>query len=142
MDNGLNHLIKEIKEDEGYREYVYTDSEGFPTCGYGHHLYPGSKINEVIANEFLRTDITGAINDFWTLPVEYRRGLEGEARKRVIINMIFNMGLSKVLKFKKMWRAVQAKDFPSAAKEMLDSKWARQVGNRAVRLARMMEEGD
>ena len=142
MDDNLNLLTAEIKEDEGYRDYVYADSEGFLTCGYGHHLYLASKINQAIADEFLRMDISNAINDFWSLPLQYRRALEGNARKRAIINMLFNMGRPKVLKFKKMWQAIEAKNFPSAAREMLDSKWARQVGNRAIRLAEIMEAGD
>jgi len=134
-------LEEEIKRDEGYRGEVYLDPLGFPTCGWGHHLYVGSKINETIAKEFLRMDIASAVNDFSRLPTRWRKKLD-EARRRVIINMIFNMGLQKVLQFKKMWHAIEEENFEVAAAEMLDSRWSRQVKGRATRLAAQMKEGN
>jgi lysozyme len=61
------------------------------------------------------------------------------ARQGVLINMAFNMGVANLLKFKQMLAAVEAKHWGIAAKEMLDSNWARQVPKRAVRLASQME---
>ena len=65
-----------------------------------------------------------------------------EVRQRIIIDMAFNMGVPRLGKFKKMWKAIDNKDFPSAKIEMLDSRWAKQVGNRAVRLSNAMETGE
>lgn len=65
---------------------------------------------------------------------------QDEIRKRVLIDMGF-MGVPRLLGFKKMITALEKKDFQTAASEMLDSKWAGQVGERATRLARMMITG-
>ena len=65
-----------------------------------------------------------------------------EIRQRVIIDMAFNIGVPRLNKFVKMWKAIDNKDFPSAKIEMLDSRWAKQVGNRAVRLSNAMETGE
>ena len=62
-------------------------------------------------------------------------------RQRAIINMVFNLGLTKLLHFKKFLAAMEAGDYETAGKEMLDSKWARQVGNRSDRLEQMIVNG-
>lgn len=62
-------------------------------------------------------------------------------RRRVLIDMCFNLGLPRLLRFKKMLAAVVARDFNLAAEEMLSSVWAKQVGQRAQTLATMMREG-
>lgn len=135
----MDQLISDLKRHEGYRDHVYIDSLGNPTCGWGHHLYPGSRINETIAEEFLKMDVAQAISDFWQIELKYRSRLNFR-RKRVIINMIFNMGVQKVLGFKKMWAAIGREDWEGAAKEMLDSRWATQVGDRAIELAKEMKK--
>ena len=55
--------------------------------------------------------------------------------------MVFNLGLSRFLNFKKFIDAMEQKDYETAGKEMLDSKWAKQVGDRAKRLKQMIVEG-
>jgi lysozyme len=59
----------------------------------------------------------------------------------VVIDMAFNVGVPRLTGFKKMWAALHCGDYAEAAKEMMDSKWARQVGRRAERLSSMMETG-
>ena len=61
-----------------------------------------------------------------------------EQRRAVLINMVFNLGWPRFSKFKKMISAVEDLDFVRASAEMLDSKWARQVGNRAIELSDIM----
>jgi len=63
-------------------------------------------------------------------------------RADVIYNMLFNMGVSRLRQFKKMWTALEAQDWDKAADEMLDSKWAYQVGYRANELANQMRTGE
>jgi lysozyme len=58
-----------------------------------------------------------------------------------MIDMTFNLGLTRLLYFKKMIAAINARDYTEASKQMLDSRWARQVGNRASTLAKMMANG-
>ena len=65
-----------------------------------------------------------------------------EIRQRIIIDMAFNMGVPRLGKFKKMWKAIEEENFEEAKIQMLDSRWANQVGNRAVRLSNAMETGE
>ena len=65
-----------------------------------------------------------------------------EIRQRVIIDMAFNMGVPRLNKFKKMWKAIEEENYEESKIQMLDSRWANQVGNRAVRLSNAMETGE
>lgn len=62
-------------------------------------------------------------------------------RQMVLIDMAFNLGINNLLQFKKTLQAIEQANYTEAAKEMLNSKWAIQVGKRALRLAKMMESG-
>lgn len=141
MNNSeLQKLTDDLKRHEGYRDRVYLDTMGNPTFGYGHHLWVGSRINDIIAEEFLKMDIADTVNDFWKIAKKYRDKLN-PARRRVIMNMLFNMGLPKVLGFRLMWAAIEKKDWPGAKREIINSKYAIQVGQRAIELANLMEKG-
>jgi lysozyme len=59
-----------------------------------------------------------------------------------LVDMGFNLGVPRLMKFKRMWEAIEREDFEWAASEMLNSRWANQVGGRADRLAKVMEDGD
>lgn len=65
-----------------------------------------------------------------------------EVRRAVLIDMCFNLGIDRLLGFKNTLKCIQERNFKDAAKEMLNSQWAKQVGWRAVRLSKMMETGD
>ena len=65
-----------------------------------------------------------------------------DARQTVLANMAFNLGMSRLGKFKKMWAALSRQDYQKAADEMMDSRWARQVGVRAKRLEAIMRTGE
>ena len=64
-----------------------------------------------------------------------------ETRKEALLNMTFNMGVKRLAEFKDFLAKMQAKDFRAAAGAMLDSKWAKQVGDRATRLSIQIESG-
>lgn len=137
----MDLLREQIKRHEGYRDRVYLDSEGFPTVGYGHHLYVGSRISREIADKLLDIDLTETAAEFLKIHPDKTKHLN-TARRRVICNMIFNMGLARVLAFKKMWEAIVREDWEAAAREMKDSKWAKQVGKRSDELAEIMKKGE
>ena len=122
--------------DEGLRLKVYKDSEGIETIGVGRNLQKGITREEAMF--LLDNDIKAAIQDAMTF--DWYNDLD-EVRQRVIINMIFNLGLYKFGKFKKTIAAIKNQDWNTAADEMLNSHWARQVGIRARRLAKMMRTG-
>lgn len=143
MITDLHRLRDQLKRHEGTkrnvqnRHVVYDDSLGIPTIGYGRNCRdPG--LSEGEAEILLENDITQRERAL-AAALPYFEELT-DARKRALVNMSF-MGVAKVLKFTDMLRALAAKDYGRAADEMLASKWARQVGDRAVELAAMMRTG-
>ncbi len=124
---------------EGLRLKPYRDTVGKLTIGVGRNLEDmgitkgealyllGNDINRV------RLELIKIIEWFLTL---------NAVRQNVLIDMVFNLGITRFKRFKKLIAAIEAQDWDRAAKEMLDSRWARQVGQRAVELAKMMEDGD
>ncbi len=137
MSIDIPKLKEELKRDEGFRECVYKCSAGKLTIGYGHNV-EDNPIPEAFADQLLGYDIAGALAECERF--DWFFGLD-DVRRRVIINMVFNLGFNGVSKFKKMILALERELYYEAAREMLDSKWARQVGPRAERLAKMMREG-
>ena len=65
-----------------------------------------------------------------------------DVRQMILVDMAFNMGVPRLMQFKNMWMAIEKVNYPLACLEMLDSKWANQVGNRAVRLSEAMKTGE
>lgn len=142
----INRLRVEIENDEGCKYEVYLDHLGLPTCGIGHlikeddpehGLEVGTKIDEERVNELFETDIKETIdeckliyNDFDDLP---------EEAQYIIANMMFNMGRPRLSRFHKMKQAVDKRDWKEAANQMIDSRWYKQVPNRANRLVNRMK---
>lgn len=126
-----------IKRHEGYRDRVYEDSEGIPTIGWGHALHVGSNVPERVSELFFRGDMREAYKGYHslTLPLD-------PVRKAVVVNMIYNLGLRKFKKFKRTIKLIKSGDYTLAAVEMLNSKWADQVGRRALELSQMMRTGE
>ena len=135
---GLMDLKAQIMRDEGLRLKVYIDSLGHPTIGFGRALdVQGISLAE--AELMLDNDI-----------LEYRAGVLSrlpwsatldEPRLAVLVGMAFNLGLRGLLGFRRMLEAAERGDWPAAATEMLDSRWATQVPVRAGRLALQMQTG-
>ena len=135
-----NNIRTEIKKHEGYSATVYVDSVGVPTVGYGHALLQGSKIPHMVAELLFDQDFDIAVKDYEILTLRWSINLD-PVRRGVLVNMLFNMGMSRVSRFQKMLTALQAGDYDKAADEMLDSRWATQVGKRADELAKIMRNG-
>jgi lysozyme len=123
---------------EGLRLRVYQDPLGIWTIGVGRNL-EDKGITEGEALMLLEHDIEECRSDA-NLRFKWFVALE-PARQDCLINMIFNVGMSRFLGFKKLIAALEALDFEAAAKEMEDSRWAAQVKGRAVELAQMMRSG-
>ena len=130
-------LAEELKRDEGWRDKPYQCSAGKLTIGYGHNL-EDQPIPKYIGEKLLHHDIGVALADCEQL--DWFHPLNG-VRKRVIINMMFNLGMTRLLGFKKMIAAIKVNNYQEAANQMQDSRWFNQVGNRAVRLVEMMRNG-
>ena len=131
-------LIEELKRDEGVELRPYKCSAGFLTLGVGRNIEErGITMDE--SDYLLANDIT-ICEEEATRVFKWYNTLS-DVRQRVILNMIFNLGLTKLLNFKKFLAAMEAEDWEEAGKQMLDSRWAKQVGNRADRLEQMIVNG-
>jgi lysozyme len=127
-----------LVQEEGFKKFPYQDTTGNLTIGVGRNLSTIG-ISEDEAIFLLENDIIACEREIWRACPWYA-SLDNP-RKMVIIDMCFNMGIQKLLEFRNMLGALESKDYISAAKEMLNSKWANQVGSRAQRLALTMETG-
>jgi len=137
----IEALREQLKIDEGVKYEIYKDHLGYPTFGIGHlitendpeHGEPnGKEISEDRVNEIFETDVAKFVSeakilfpDLDDLP---------DVAQQVIVNMAFNMGRPRLSKFKNFIAGVNDRDWTRAAEEMMDSRWATQVGDRAIRL--------
>ena len=125
-------LFHDLMRDEGFRERVYRCSAGKQTIGYGWFIddLPLTRLSAqmILADQIdsATQELNNALPGWLHLPDNAKLGLS---------NMVFNLGLPRLLKFKKMLAALEAHDFDKAALEALDSKWSADVGSRALRIA-------
>ena len=133
-------LRARVKVHEGVRLQPYADTNGFLTIGYGRLLDPrrGGGIAPDEAEYMLANDLRRAERDAETLPVYLDLS---PVRQAVLIEMVFNLGLEGVKKFRRMLSALVQQDYAEAAAEMLDSRWATQVKGRAMEMALQMKTG-
>jgi len=134
----LDILKDELIRDEGLKLKPYRCTAGKLTIGVGRNL-DDVGISASEASMLLEHDINRVITQL-NLHLPWWANLT-EARQRVLVNMTFNLGIVGLLKFKNTLALIQAGKYQDAAKAMLQSKWASQVGERARRLAKMMGEG-
>ena len=141
----IDQLREELERDEGCVYQIYNDHLGYPTFGIGHlvtghdkeHGWSvGTDVDEDRVREVFEQDVQTVLSDceilypdFYDLP---------EEAQLIIANMMFNMGRTRLSKFKGMKRGVDAQDWNAAADEMVDSAWYNQVTNRANRLVERM----
>ncbi len=141
MFHNLEQLKERIKIHEGFCDTVYKDTLGKRTIGYGHLCTDNEKWKDGKAYtiEYLNDVFEGDFNEA-VRQTEQLIGnlvLHKEANE-IIIEMVFQLGMSGVSKFKKMWAALKNQNYDEAANQMLDSKWAKQTPNRAKDLSEIM----
>ena len=132
-------LAEQLKKHEGLRLKPYTDTVGKLTLGIGRNL-EDKGITEQEALFMLNNDV----NYFYTNLSKILPWLSSidDARQNVLVNMAFNLGVSGLLSFKNMLEECKNQQYNFASIEMLDSKWAKQVGYRAEELAEQMRTGE
>ena len=137
----IDQLRDTLKIDEGVKYEIYNDHLGYPTFGIGHlvvesdeeHGKPvGTPVSEDRVNSVFEKDVAIMIDEAKKIFPNLDE-LPEEAQQ-VIVNMTFNMGRPRLSQFKKFIAGVNAGDWNKAAIEMMDSRWAKQVGARAERL--------
>jgi lysozyme len=141
----IEKLRAQLKRQEDLSLVPYQCSENHWTIGYGHnldahgeHIVPG--ITKEKAEYLLDMDIQQAIIGCQSRIPDFE--MLDEVRQAVLVNMAFQMGIKGLLEFKNTLAAIAARDWPLAAKEMLNSLWARQTPGRAAELVQMMWTGE
>jgi len=143
-------LKEEITADEGQVLEVYKDHLGYPTVGVGHLILEtdeeygmgvGTPITQTWCDELLFQDLNTVLKECEDRFHNNWREWPEEV-KLIIANMAFNLGLTRLVKFKKMFAALNEGDYEQASIEGLDSKWAKQVYNRAKRLMNRLRDID
>lgn len=135
----FDRMVAQLKRHEGKVLHEYKDHLGFSTIGYGRLIEKGmGGITEAEADYLLMNDMSKFIKD--AEKFDWFAGLN-PARKAVVVNMLFNLGLTRFNRFLKFKQALAEGDYLTASREMLDSKWAKQVKGRATELSKQMETG-
>ena len=147
-DKGLDReaVFEQMKIDEGVVYEVYHDHLGLPTFGVGHLVLDsdpeygkpvGTPVDEDRVNDCFEKDLDTAISECAVLYEEFEE-MPGEVQE-ILVNMMFNMGRTRLSGFKNFKKALDEGDWSKAATEGRDSKWYRQVTNRAERLMERLE---
>ena len=138
-------LVPVLIQDEGVKYEIYLDHLGYPTFGIGHLITKddreygqdvGTPVSEVRVMEAFSEDMDSCLSDAERLCDLYSHPLDVRI---VVASMVFQMGLTRVYKFKRFLANLNNSDYDAAAAEMLDSRWARQTPNRVSRLVRRMK---
>ena len=133
----MQKLVENLKRHEGLRLKPYLCSEGKITIGFGRNL-EDMGISEKEAEMLLMSDIERCYEELDVF--SWFHDLD-QVRQEAMVNMLFNLGLPTFLEFKRTLKFMAEGAYSQAAAEMLDSKWANQVGDRAKELAYMVETG-
>ena len=143
----INKLKEQLKIDEGVVYEIYNDHLGYPTFGIGHlvlegepehGLSVGTPNTEERVDECFERDVEYVLDDCRILHEDFDN--YPEEVKQIIANMMFNMGRTRLTNFRKHNAALKEGDWKTAAVEGRDSRWYRQVTNRAERLMKRLEE--
>jgi lysozyme len=141
-----------IKQNEGYDPRIYNDTKSIPTTGYGFNL-KADHVRSYIPKEVLQGKRALQQKEADEIFMQLFGQAEKDARqyignnvfdsmsipqKTALVDMSYNLGLTKLMKFEEMKKALLKGDFDTAAKEMLDSKYRQDVPNRALRNSKLL----
>ena len=139
----MTGIVDDLIRDEGFREKAYRDHLGKITIGYGFMIDPDEpgaiSIPKEVANLWLLHEIS-IRKTALDRAIPWWKDLS-EGRRRALLNMAYQLGVTGLLKFKKTLVALKDGKFKTAAKEALDSRWARQTPARAERIAELIRSG-
>ena len=143
----MSKLIDLVKLHEGVVKHAYTDSRSYWTIGCGRLIDErlGGGLSDDEIDYLLKNDLDRCEAEAVTYPFYEKMN---DARKAVIISMLFNLGRPNFDKFQNFQAALLVGDYDLAANEMVRgsnggrSRWAEQVGKRADELSEMMRSGE
>lgn len=135
-------IKKQLMRDEGRINHAYRDSLGFLTIGVGFLIDKdkGGRIPDAVVDFWLDYEIAEKRKELFSR-APWIKNLD-KVRQDALLNMAFNLGVNGLLGFKNTLALLRMGRYEEAAKEMLNSKWANQVGDRAKRLSRQIETGE
>jgi len=138
----MQDLIEQLKRHEGVKTHAYKDHLGYITVGVGRCLEDGIGVglSEEEIDYLLRNDIGRCAEELYEAFSWFR--MLDPVRRNAMINLCFNVGLPRLRGFVKALAAMEAQDYETAADEFFDSRWATQVGNRAVEVCAMIRTGE
>jgi lysozyme len=138
----MSKLIEMLKRHEGVETHAYTDTVGKVTVGVGRNIDPDGglglsprEINFLLQNDIDRVEEELVDNVPWIIYIE-------GPRMDALVDICFNLGLPRFMKFKKALAAGAFGDWKLCADEFMDSRWASQVGQRAVELTNIIRSGE
>ena len=141
-------VFEQLKIDEGVVNEIYKDHLGYPTFGVGHLVLEsdpefgqdvGTPVSEERTKECFEKDLDTAISECVALYGDDFTDWPGVVQE-VLVNMMFNMGRTRLGKFNNFRKALEAQDWKQAGIEGRDSRWHKQVTNRAERLMERLEQ--
>tara|TARA_Y100000593_G_scaffold21647_2_gene43393 strand:- start:889 stop:1317 length:429 start_codon:yes stop_codon:yes gene_type:complete len=138
----IERLVKQLRLHEGSRQFAYEDHLGYVTVGVGRCLDEkvGLGLSEAEIDFLLKNDIERCTAELQQR-FDWFDGLD-EVRKVALVDMNFNMGITRLSKFKNMLSALEEARYDDAATEALDSRWAKQVGQRSINVSEMLRTGE
>jgi len=135
----MSNLIDTLRRHEGVKNTLYKCTSDKWTIGVGRNLedvgLSEEEIDFLLLNDIIRT------KDLMDNYMPWHKDLD-EVRQEALINFVFNVGIGTAMKFKNGMLSLEEGDYPSAAAHMLDSAWAKQVGDRAIEITQMIETGE
>ena len=134
----FDKLTARTARHEGFRSKVYLDSVGKETIGYGWCIERG--LTEPEARFILQNQLGDCYQSLRSCSKGKLFDSLNEETRSVLTELCFNLGLGGLLNFKKMWAAIDKGDFVEAAREALDSRWAKQVKGRATTLSDILRD--
>lgn len=136
------NIIRSLRGEEGEVLHEYKDHLGYSTIGIGRLIdkRKGGGITSDEAAYLLNNDVTKVIVQL-DKRLPWWNTLD-DARKGVLVNMAFQMGIDGLLGFKNTLAMIQRGEYDKAATGMMQSKWAQQTPSRAKRMATQMRTGE
>ena len=135
----MSKLIETLRRHEGVKNTLYKCTSDKWTIGVGRNLedvgVSDDEIDYLLQNDITRTE--NLLDEYmgWWSDLD-------NIRQEALINFVFNVGIGTAMKFKKAMAALEAHDYDTAAIEMMDSNWAKQVGSRAEEVTQMIKTGE
>ncbi len=136
----MSKLSDQLRIHEGVRSHVYLCTAGYETIGVGRNIAEsGIGLSDDEIDYLLENDIKRCKQELVSL--SWFPDLD-PVRQDAIVNLCFNLGLTRLMGFQNAMSAMAVGDYEKAADEFLDSRWAKQVGQRSLDVAHMIRTGE